>query len=204
MRRLVAIASCLLACAFGAAGAAPKQAPGAAPESVYVIDRLLVGVHKDPEPTSPITQVFATGAKLEVLERKGSMARVRGPKGEAGWVDAEYLMPEMPARLVAAILEDKNRELEEENQVLKAQLAGTPAAAASAPAQCATTERAEPPAGAPAEPARDCPAPEATAGLASLGTEVTALALVTLALGFGCGAYTLDYLQRRRHGGFRL
>ncbi|MDQ3580778.1 MAG: hypothetical protein M3495_03780, partial [Pseudomonadota bacterium] len=97
------------------------------PESVYVIDRLVAGVHRGPKPKSGLTHAFPTGTKLQVLERKGSMARVRGPAGETGWVEGDYLMTEMPARLVVAILEDEKREIQEENQLLKTQLANTAA-----------------------------------------------------------------------------
>ena len=125
MRRFGRIAACLLACASDPA--ASQTAPKSMPESVYVIDRLVAGVHRAPKPKSPLTHAFPTGTKLEVLERKGSMARVRGPAGETGWVEGDYLMTEMPARLVVAILEDEKREIQEENQLLKTQLANTAA-----------------------------------------------------------------------------
>jgi len=81
-------------------------------ESAYVIDKLLVGIHRDKSLDSPIIKVLPTGTELEVLERDGELALVRGPEGEEGWIDAGYLMPEQPAALVVDRLERENRELE--------------------------------------------------------------------------------------------
>jgi hypothetical protein len=203
------------------------------PESVYVIDRLVAGVHRDPKPKSPLTHAFPTGTKLQVLERKGSMARVRGPAGETGWVEGDYLMREMPARLAVAILEDEKKEIKEENELLKTQLANTaaePGDRAPSPYgpgldQCAAERdrRAEPArklaeaenAGASAGPSRNAEstAPPSDANerwpavrtvLALMKAEITGVVFLILVLGVALGAYATDYLQRRRHGGFRI
>lgn len=207
------------------------------PELVYVIDRLVAGVHRDPKPKSPLTHAFPTGTKLQVLERKGSMARVRGPAGETGWVEGDYLMTEMPARLVVAILEDEKREINEENQLLKTQLANAaaepsdPTASASGAGldQCAAERdrhaelarklREAESACATAGPSRTvaqpveqtAPPPNATerwpavqTALALMKTEITGVVFLILVLGIALGAYAADYLQRRRHGGFRI
>jgi uncharacterized protein YndB with AHSA1/START domain len=231
MRRFGQIAACLLACASDPA--ASQTAPKSMPESVYVIDRLVAGVHRAPKPKSRLTHAFPTGTKLQVLERKGSMARVRGPAGETGWVEGDYLMTEMPARLVVAILEDEKREIQEENELLKAQLANTaagpsdPAASASGaePDQCAAERdrhaelarklaeaesacasagpsRNVEPTAPPSDPTERWPA--VRAALALVKTEITGVFFLILVLGIALGAYAADYLQRRRHGGFRI
>lgn len=227
MRRFGQIAACLLACASG------PVASQTSPESVYVIDRLVAGVHRDPKPKSPLTHAFPTGTKLEVLERKGSMARVRGPAGETGWVEGDYLMTEMPAHLVVEILKDEKREIQEENQLLKTQLANTaagpsdPAASASgagldrcgaerdrhaelarklreAESVCAAAGPSPnvQPTAPPSDPTERWPT--VRTALALVKAEITGVVFLILVLGIALGAYAVDYLQRRRHGGFRL
>ena len=235
MRRFGPIAACLLACASDPA--ASQTTPKSMPESVYVIDRLVAGVHRAPKPKSPLTHAFPTGTKLQVLERKGSMARVRGPAGETGWVEGDYLMTEMPARLVVAILEDEKREIQEENQLLKTQLANTaagpsdPAASASdagldqcaaerdrqaelarklaeAESACAsagpsrTVAHSVEPTAPPSDPTERWPA--VRTALALVKAEITGVFFLILVLGIALGAFAADYLQRRRHGGFRI
>ena len=203
------------------------------PESVYVIDRLVAGVHRDPKPKSPLTHAFPTGTKLQVLERKGSMARVRGPAGETGWVEGDYLMTEMPARLAVAILEDEKREIKEENELLKTQLANTAAEPgdrepssygpgldqcaavrdrhaelarklAEAESACASAgpSRIAEPTAPPSDPTERWPAVRTV--LTLMKAEITGIVFLILVLGVALGAYAADYLQRRRHGGFRI
>jgi hypothetical protein len=235
MRRIGQIAACLLACASDPA--ASQTAQKSMHESVYVIDRLVAGVHRDPKPKSPLTHAFPTGTKLQVLERKGSMARVRGPAGETGWVEGDYLMTEMPARLEVAILEDEKKEIKEENELLKTQLANTtaePGDCAPSPYgpgldQCAAERdrhaelarklREAESACATVGPSRTvaqpieqtAPSSDATerwpavrTALALMKTEITGIVFLILVLGIALGAYAADYLQRRRHGGFRI
>jgi hypothetical protein len=226
MRRIGQIAACLLACASDPA--ASQTAQKSMHESVYVIDRLVAGVHRDPKPKSPLTHAFPTGTKLQVLERKGSMARVRGPAGETGWVEGDYLMTEMPARLAVAILEDEKKEIKEENELLKTQLANTTAGdcapspygpgldqcaaerdrlarklaeAESACASAGPSRNAEPTAP-PSDPNERWPAVRTV--LALMKAEITGVVFLILVLGVALGAYAADYLQRRRHGGFRI
>jgi SH3 domain protein len=86
----------------------------AAAETVYVIDKLLVGVHSEKSLDSPIIKAFPTGTKLEVLSRDGDLAQIRGPEGVSGWVDAVYLSKEQPAALLVEHLEAQNRKLVED------------------------------------------------------------------------------------------
>lgn len=93
-------------------------------ETAYVIDKLLVGVHKEKSIDSEIVKVLPTGTPVEVLERDGELARIKEPDGETGWVDAGYLMSEQPAALLLEDLEKKNKELAE---ALRQARAGTTA-----------------------------------------------------------------------------
>ncbi|MGH8587126.1 MAG: hypothetical protein ACREWE_13425 [Gammaproteobacteria bacterium] len=198
-----------------------------------MIDKLVAGVHRDPKPKSPLTHAFPTGTKLQILKRKGSMARVRGPAGETGWVEGDYLMTEMPARLAVAILEDEKREIKEENELLKTQLANTAAEPgdrapspygpgldqcaaerdkqtelarklAEAESACASAgpSRNVEPTALPSDPTERWPAMRTA--LALMKAEITGVVFLILVLGVALGAYAADYLQRRRHGGFRI
>jgi SH3 domain protein len=71
--------------------------PALAAEAAFVIDKLLVGVHKDADLESAIVKVLPTGTELTVVSRKGDLAQVTDPEGLTGWVDAAYLMKEPPA-----------------------------------------------------------------------------------------------------------
>ena len=76
-----------------------STAPGA--ESLWVTDRLLLGIHEDSSLGSTIVKVVASGVKLEVLDRDGELARVRAEDGTTGWIDAGYLTAQTPATLLA-------------------------------------------------------------------------------------------------------
>ncbi len=86
-------------------------------ETAYIIDKLLVGIHKEKELNSAIVKVVPTGTPLEVLKREGDFARVRTTEGLNGWVDSSYIMLKKPAQLMVLDLEAR---LSEAQQVLKA------------------------------------------------------------------------------------
>ena len=81
---------------------------------MFVIDKLLVGVHQERSLDSPIIKAFPTGTVLEVLKREGELAQVRGPGNVIGWVDAVYLTGEQPASAKLADIETQNQKLRED------------------------------------------------------------------------------------------
>ncbi len=85
--------------------------PASAANSAYVIDKLLVGVHQDQDLSSSIIKVLPTGTKLEVIKREGELALIKDPEGTHGWVDAAYLMEEVPASIRVKSLVDENAAL---------------------------------------------------------------------------------------------
>lgn len=91
-------------------------------ETVYVIDKLLVGVHSEKSLDSPIIKALPTGTQLEVLEREGDLAQIKGPEGVTGWVDAVYLSKEQPAAMLLDGLEAQNRKLAEELKAAQARI----------------------------------------------------------------------------------
>ena len=232
MRRLRAISLAILF---------TLESPHLIAEQAYVIDRLLIGIHKDKDLESEIIKVLPTGTRLEVLKREPGLAQIKGPEGITGWVDAVYLMPERPARVVADALDKQNKQLEAEVKKLKERLkrlrtanavpvpAAPNASHAEEPdSQASATEKLQeqnaaltrsleeqrlqieelqtrlatltaPSSGAP--PPKPVPANEPFIAKFKLHLIFAALAL---ALGAGWGFYLADYLQRRRHGGFRI
>ncbi len=84
-----------------------------AAEAAFVIDKLLVGVHKTADLNSAIVKVLPTGTELSVLARKGELAQIKDPEGVTGWVDAAYLMKEPPAASVLAQLKQEKISLTE-------------------------------------------------------------------------------------------
>ena len=196
------------------AGAGPARA-----ETLFVTDTLNIGLHLEADIDSPITGLVPGGTALTVLARSGELAEVRAANGPSGWIDSRYLVTEKPARARA-------RELEIETQRLRAELASLRSANSSpAPASpadngqlaarlnaqrlkaaeltarltelknrlVATEQRAATAAG-PSDP---------IAGLANWKTPAIT-GLVMLIIGMLGGACLLDWLNRRRHGGFRL
>ena len=85
--------------------------PVAAVDNAYGIDKLLVGVHQDQDLNSAIIKVLPTGTKLEVVKRDGELALIKDPEGTSGWVDAAYLMEEVPASVRVKALTDENAAL---------------------------------------------------------------------------------------------
>ncbi len=76
-----------------------------AANAAYVVDHLLVAIHKERAPESAIVQVVPTGSPIEVLAMETDFAQVRTSDGITGWVDASYVTEEKPARLRLSELE---------------------------------------------------------------------------------------------------
>lgn len=234
----------------------------AAAETAYVIDKLLVGVHRERDLNSGIIKVLPTGTPLEVLERREQLAKVKDAEGVEGWVDAAYLMKEPSA---ASLLADARQERQMLLERIKALEAKTDAPAAGGPGvpverarlDALTNENTElksqlsslklrgseleeqlkarvgrdtGPDGSIAGELRkanlqlsdaledlkrrNAELEAQVAADSALGRAASAIRLtspwallgmlVMLGLSFGAGMYCMDYLNRRRHGGFRL
>lgn len=117
---------------------------GRAAETAFVIDKLLVGVHKDADLNSAIVKVLPTGTELTVLERKGELAQIKDPEGVTGWVDGAYLMKEAPATNQLAQLKQEKMSLTERLRKLEtATKSGKTGAADLAKVDALTNENTE-------------------------------------------------------------
>lgn len=190
-------------------------------ETLFVTDTVNIGLHREADIDSPITGLVPSGTALAVMARNGELARVQAGNGPGGWIEGKYLVAEKPARARA-------RELEIETQRLRAEIArlrsektdqgtanpdGSRQLAARLNAQrlkvgeltarltelksrlVATENRAAVVDGQGQA--------ERIAGLANWKTLAVA-SLAMLIIGMLAGAYLLDCLNRRRHGGFRV
>ena len=78
-------------------------------DTVYVVDRLQLGIHDDISIDSTIVAIVPSGTELTVLERQDEFVKVTTPQGATGWVDARYVVGEKPSVLM---LEERETQLE--------------------------------------------------------------------------------------------
>lgn len=89
-------------------------------ESVYITDKLNIGLHENQAQDSPIVMVFPTGTQLELIRRENNRSYVRTAGGVTGWVDNLYLTAEAPARVRLDALTARNTALEQQLKSLQA------------------------------------------------------------------------------------
>ena len=65
--------------------------------SMYVTDRILLGVHAQPSEASPIIQSIPSGTAVEVIQNQGDFTKIKLISGTQGWVSNKYLMSEQPS-----------------------------------------------------------------------------------------------------------
>ena len=91
-------------------------------ETVYVTDRILLGVHQQPNESSPIVITIPSGTPVTILQRQDDFSKVRLADGKEGWVIESYLKKDKPAtaELDAALI--KLQKEQETSQKLAADL----------------------------------------------------------------------------------
>lgn len=65
--------------------------------SLYVTDRILLGVHQAASEDSPLLKSIPSGTAVELLEKQDNFTRVKLIDGVEGWVSSQYLMNEQPS-----------------------------------------------------------------------------------------------------------
>ena len=183
-------------------------AAGASAETAYVTDMLRLGLHRAEDTSDSAFRTLVSGAQLEILERRADYARVRTMDGEVGWVRSAYLVTDRPARLRLGEIEAEIDRVREE--LMAALTAGDAAEGEAGELNDPVRLRSG-----SAEPVHETLArlQQENAAYASrleidrrsvpLSWAGAAL-LVTLIGGFVAGMAWIDYLSRRRHGGFRV
>ena len=88
-------------------------------ETIYVIDELKIGLHEDRSIDSPIMKLVPSGTPLSVIERDNDLVHVQEPEGIRGWINSKYVNNEIPDQSLINELENKNKVLQKENDLLK-------------------------------------------------------------------------------------
>jgi len=88
-------------------------------ETIYVIDELKIGLHEDRSIDSPIMKLVPSGTPLSVIERDNDLVYVQEPEGTRGWINSKYVINEIPGKSLINELENKNKVLQKENDLLK-------------------------------------------------------------------------------------
>lgn len=65
--------------------------------SLYVTDRVLLGVHQQPAEDSAIIQSIPSGTAVQLIEKEGDFTKVKLVNGVEGWVSSQFLMNEQPS-----------------------------------------------------------------------------------------------------------
>ncbi len=90
-------------------------------ETLYVGDKLRVGVRANPSSKAPALTIISSGTAVEVLQRKQHFLKVRTPNGTIGWVKSAYFSSQKPARLQLREIEAQLQQREHELRSLQAQ-----------------------------------------------------------------------------------
>lgn len=208
-------------------------------ETLYVINELKIGLHKEASIDSPIIKLLPSGTALSVITRINDLVNVRDPQGANGWINSKYLIANKPG--------DANvQELQKEIALLKsaaakAQTTNNIPASQKDLVQQLKSERLKSGqleaslADIKAKIAKVDNTEEFLSGMDDLkqeneqlrsqleasGIEVNSSItsnnsatsswkdysitfFLILIIGMAIGAFILDYLSRRRHGGFRI
>ena len=182
-------------------------------ETLYVAERMLVGLRAEAADTAPVVATVESGKPLEVLQRQDRFVQVRDPQGSEGWIEARYLSPDPPARSQLAKLQnDLNKSraqaTEANTQLKKAQGTVAEQAAKIKELEQAVRDAMEKAAAAPPLPAPVVAPPVAKTPPSETGFTFSYLWLgisfAMLGIGFGAGVKWLRESIRKRSGGMYL
>lgn len=87
-------------------------------ETLYVTDRILLGIHQQPDENSPILDSITSGTAVTVIQRQDSFVRVKLTDGTQGWVVASYLKEKKPATAELDAVYAKLQQAQESNKKL--------------------------------------------------------------------------------------
>lgn len=183
-------------------------AVGHGQDTLYVTDKLLLGLYPKPEATGEALATLVSGTPLQAIERGKYYTRVRTADGTEGWVKSAYLVTDKPPRLMLDELQAEKDALTQRLERTRQQLATAQDNATTSDAQLRQLESGQ---------------EQRTAKLSQLESEnrslhqrlasegvhvpiawLIAAAIFCLALGLWGGYAWVDYRIRRRHGGFRI
>ncbi len=184
-------------------------------ETVYVAERLRIGLRAEASETGVTVKTVESGVPLEELERLDRFVHVRDPQGAEGWIEARYLTPELPARLQLVKLQEDLARSRSQTAEAQAQLKKAQAAAAEQAATIKTLEQeaADKPAILPtATPVLVPPPPVAAPPVGKTSKDTgfifsylwLGISFAMLGIGFAAGVKWLRESIRKRSGGMYL
>ncbi len=179
-------------------------------ETVYVAERIRIGLRAEVVETSAVVKTVETGTPLEVIERFDKLARVRDPQGTEGWIEARFLTPDPPARLQLDKLQGDLAKSRTQAAEAQAQLKKAQSTLAEQAEKIKELEKnaADRPAPAPVTPVAIKAPPPVTPAAANTGSGFSYLWLgisfAMLGIGFAAGVRWLRESIRKRSGGMYL
>lgn len=107
--------------------------------AAHITDKLVVGLYAEPEARGTPLHLLSSGTPVEVLRREGKFAEVRMADDRKGWVEAEYVTDEKPAKAILLETQARLRQMGMQLAALREKQAndGEPVAVASVPAPSA-------------------------------------------------------------------
>lgn len=202
-------------CVLLSAGATMLLPIRASAEQMFVADRLVINVYGEPDQESESIATLETGDTVETIEQLGNFTRVQLSDGTEGWVGANYLMSDTPARLRLQALEKEQKaaiqksekqfkaqidELQKKNEALESEIKALKEADAKAAAEARAEAEAQK-AKAPAEPVVQPASSEGGFNFAWLWAPLVVLAG---GAGFAAGYQTLARKIRNKFGGVKI
>lgn len=199
--------------------------------TVYVTNQLQFGLHADKTISSPVVKIVPTGTPLELVKSEDQLSYVRTADGVGGWLDNSYLTQEAPVGMPAQTTSDAQLQSDGANSLeqqlkservktgeLQVQIAELRKRLGQDGSNDSLYEKIDQLAvekkqlevqlaqllegsGRPSfELLPDNAGPE---GFYNLRNMLITLAVALIA-GIIAGLYLMDFLYRRRHGGFRV
>lgn len=177
-------------------------------ETGYVTDNLRLGLHQAADTSDNPFRTLESGQAMEIISRNRNYANVRLPDGVEGYVKANYLVFDKPAKLIVAETQARVDALQKELEETKAAFAAPAATIESLEQRLAVSEAA-------AE-SSSAQVTELSAQLDDLRgrqdqfkysmpiTWVGGAMFVCLLAGFLAGLWWVDRASRKRHGGIRI
>ncbi|MCR4302494.1 MAG: TIGR04211 family SH3 domain-containing protein [Sulfuricaulis sp.] len=179
-------------------------------ETVYIAERIRIGLRAEIPETSAIVKTVETGTPLEIIERFDKLTRVRDSQGAEGWIETRYLSTEPPARLQHTRLQDELATSRTQVNEAQAQLKKAQTTIAEQAGKIKELEKnlAEKPTPAPPPAAVADKSPLVKPGTTDTGFRISYLWLgisfAMLGIGFAAGIRWLRESIRKRSGGMYL
>jgi hypothetical protein len=183
-------------------------------ETLYVAERMRIGLRAEATETGAVVKTVETGTPLEAIERVENFVQVRDPQGTVGWAEARYLTPDAPARLQMVKLQEDLARSRSQTAEAQAQLKKAQAAAAEQAATIKTLEKeaADKPVLPPAATSMPVPPPVAPPPVGKTSKDAgfifsylwLGISFAMLGIGFAAGVKWLRESIRKRSGGMYL